>query len=275
MAEDFDDDPHDQDVFAPVSVQSLKHIHLDTAQGVARITLNRPPANVLSVEMMQELATAIESLEYQREVKLVTLFGSGKYFSAGFELGDHLGDRAYLMLESFRRIFEAIAKVDKPTLAVVAGPALGAGSILAAACDMALAAQSAKLGHPEIRGGVFNTVAAALLPRLVGRKRAFEILMMGTSLAAADAERLGLITRAVPDDRLEAEVAAIVQRFQEASAPVVQLTRRAITGGLDLSYEDAVRHAEDVYLNQLLATQDVEEGLRAVSEKRKPAWKDR
>lgn len=275
MAEDFDNDPHDQDVFAPVSVQSLKHIHLDTAQGVTRITLNRPPANVLSVEMMQELATAIESLEYQREVKLVTLFGSGKYFSAGFELGDHLGDRAYLMLESFRRIFEAIAKVDKPTLAVVAGPALGAGSILAAACDMALAAQSAKLGHPEIRGGVFNTVAAALLPRLVGRKRAFEILMMGTSLAAADAERLGLITRAVPDDRLEAEVAAIVQRFQEASAPVVQLTRRAITGGLDLSYEDAVRHAEDVYLNQLLATQDVEEGLRAVSEKRKPAWKDR
>jgi cyclohexa-1,5-dienecarbonyl-CoA hydratase len=275
MAEDFDDDPHDQDVFAPVSVQSLKHIHLDTAQGVARITLNRPPANVLSVEMMQELATAIESLEYQREVKLVTLFGSGKYFSAGFELGDHLGDRAYMMLESFRRIFEAIAKVDKPTLAVVAGPALGAGSILAAACDMALAAQSAKLGHPEIRGGVFNTVAAALLPRLVGRKRAFEILMMGTSLAAADAERLGLITRAVPDDRLEAEVAAVVQRFQEASAPVVQLTRRAITGGLDLPYDDAVRHAEDVYLNQLLNTQDVEEGLRAVAEKRKPAWKDR
>jgi cyclohexa-1,5-dienecarbonyl-CoA hydratase len=275
MAEDFDNDPHDQDVFASVSVQSLKHIHLDTAQGVTRITLNRPPANVLSVEMMQELATAIESLEYQREVKLVTLFGSGKYFSAGFELGDHLGDRAYMMLESFRRIFEAIAKVDKPTLAVVAGPALGAGSILAAACDMALAAQSAKLGHPEIRGGVFNTVAAALLPRLVGRKRAFEILMMGTSLAAADAERLGLITRAVPDDRLEAETAAIVQRFQDASAPVVQLTRRAITGGLDLSYEDAVRHAEDVYLNQLLATQDVEEGLRAVSEKRKPAWKDR
>jgi cyclohexa-1,5-dienecarbonyl-CoA hydratase len=274
MADDYDD-PHDHGVFAPAAEASLKYIHVDTAQGVTRITLNRPPANVLSVEMMQELATAIESLEYQKDVKLVTLFGAGKYFSAGFELGDHLGDRAYLMLESFRRIFEAIAKVDKPTLAVVAGPALGAGSILAAACDMALAGQSAKLGHPEIRGGVFNTVAAALLPRLVGRKRAFEILMMGTSIAAADAERLGLITRAVPDDRLEAEVAAVVQRFQEASAPVVQLTRRAITGGLDLPYEDAVRHAEDVYLNQLLSTQDVEEGLRAVAEKRRPTWKGR
>jgi cyclohexa-1,5-dienecarbonyl-CoA hydratase len=275
MAEDFVDDPHDQDVFASVGAASYKTILVDTAQGVTRITLNRPPANVLSIEMMQELGSAIESLEYQRDVKLVTFVGAGKYFSAGFELGDHLGDRGYMMLESFRRIFEALAKVDKPTLAVVAGPALGAGSILAAACDMVLAGQSAKLGHPEIRGGVFNTVAAALLPRLVGRKRAYEILMMGTSLTAADAERLGLITRAVPDDRLDADVAAIVQRFQEASAPIVQLTRRAIAGGLDLPYEEALRHAEDVYLNQLLATQDVEEGLRAVSEKRKPAWKDR
>lgn len=274
MAEEFED-PHDEDVFAPVAARGFKHIGVDSAQGITRITLNRPPANVLSIEMMQELGTAFESLEYQKETKLVTLFGAGKYFSAGFELGDHLGDRAYLMLESFRRIFEALAKVDKPTLAVVAGPALGAGSILAAACDMVLAGQSAKLGHPEIRGGVFNTVAAALLPRLVGRKRAFELLMMGTSVSAAEAERLGLVTRAVPDERLEAEVAAVVQRFQDSSAPILQLTRRAVAGGFDLPYEEAVRHAEDVYLNQLLNTQDVEEGLRAVAEKRKPAWKDR
>ena len=275
MADDFDQDPHDQDVFASVSAASFKCILVDTAQGITRITLNRPPANVLSVDMMQELATAIESLEYQRDVKLVTFFATGKYFSAGFELTDHLGDRGYLMLESFRRIFEALGKLDKATLAVVAGPALGAGCMLAAGCDIVLAAQSAKLGHPEIRGGVFNTVAAALLPRIVGRKRAFEILMMGTSLTAADAERVGLVTRAVPDDRMDAEVATVVQRFQEASAPIVQLARRAIVGGQDLSYEEAVRHAEDVYLNQLLATQDVEEGLRAVAEKRKPVWKDR
>jgi enoyl-CoA hydratase len=274
MAEDFDD-PHEQDIFAPTEVEGYRHIHLDTVQGVTRITLNRPPANVLSVDMMQELGSAIESLEYQKDVKLVTFFGSGKYFSAGFELGEHLGDRAYMMLEGFRRVFEGLSKVDKPTLAVIAGPALGAGSILAAACDMVLAAQSAKFGHPEIRGAVFNTIAAALLPRLVGRKRAFEMLLLGGSLAAGDAERIGLITRAVPDDRLDAEVATLVQRFQESSAPVVQLARRAIAGGLDLSLEEAIRHAEDVYLNQLLATQDVEEGLRAVAEKRRPEWKNR
>jgi len=275
MADQYDEDPHDQDVFASVSAPTFKSILVDSAQGITRITLNRPPANVLSVDMMQELATAIESLEYQKDVKLVTFFATGKYFSAGFELTDHLGDRGYLMLESFRRIFEALGKLDKATLAVVQGPALGAGCILAAGCDIVLAAQSAKLGHPEIRGGVFNTVAAALLPRIVGRKRAFELLMMGTSLSAADAERIGLVTRAVPDDRMDAEVAAVVQRFQESSAPIVQLARRAIVGGQDLPYEEAVRHAEDVYLNQLLATQDVEEGLRAVAEKRKPVWKDR
>jgi cyclohexa-1,5-dienecarbonyl-CoA hydratase len=264
------------DAYGTIRPQSaFQHIQFHSAQGVARLTLNRPPANVLSVEMMEEINRALESLEYQRDVKVVVLSASGKYFSPGFELADHLGDRGYMMLESFRRIFEALVKLDKTTLAVVAGPALGAGSILAAGCDIVLAAQSAKLGHPEIRGGVFNTVAAALLPRIVGRKRAFEIMMMGTSLPAADAERVGLVTRAVPGDRLEAEVAAVVQRFAESSAPIVQLARRAIVGGLDLPYEEAVRHAEDVYLNQLLATQDVEEGLRAVAEKRKPAWKDR
>jgi enoyl-CoA hydratase/carnithine racemase len=118
-------------------------------------------------------------------------------------------------------------------------------------------------------------VAAALLPRIVGRKKAFEMIIAGASMSAAEAERLGLITRAVADDKLEAEAAALIQRFQESSAPLVQLARRAIAGGLDLPFDDALRHAEDVYLNQLLQTQDVEEGLRSVVEKRKPAWKDR
>jgi len=265
----------DLESYAPAEKPTYQHVHLASAQGIVRITLNRPPANVLSIEVMRELISALDSLEYQRDVKLVTLFASGKYFSAGFEIGEHFGDRAYVMLESFRRIFEGLASLDKPTLAVVSGPALGAGCLLAAGCDIVLAAQSAKFGHPEVRGAVFNTVAAALLPRLIGRKRAADMLLLGNTLGAAEAEKIGLITRACPDDRLEAEASAMIQRFQESSAPVVQLVRRAMVGGLDLPYEDAVRHAEDVYLNQLMATQDMEEGLKAVLEKRKAIWKDR
>jgi cyclohexa-1,5-dienecarbonyl-CoA hydratase len=274
MAEEAED-PHDVDVYASPRTQGFQFIQLDTVQGIARLVLRRPPANVLSIEMMEDINQAFESLEYQREVKLVVLSAAGKYFSAGFDLGDHLGDRAYMMLEGFRRIFENLFKLDKPTLAVVAGPALGAGSILAAGCDMVLAGASAKFGQPEIKGGVFNTVAAALLPRLVGRKRAFEMMLGGGGLSAAEAERVGLISRAVPDESLEAEAAVLIQRFQEGSAPVLQLTRRAMCNAMDLPFSDALRQAEDVYLNQLMATEDMEEGLRAIMAKRKPAWKDK
>ena len=269
------DDPHDVDIFTTQKNTQTQFVQLVAAQGIARITLNRPPANVLSLEAMEELNLLLESLEYQRDVKLVILSATGKYFSPGFELGDHLGDRAYIMLEEFHKIFENLAKTDKPTLAVVAGPALGAGSLLAAACDIVYAAASAKFGHPEVKGGVFNPVAAALLPRLVGRKKAFEMLLGAQSMTAADAERYGLITRAIPDDRLEAEVAALVQRFQDGSAVVLQSARRAMSGGLDLPFAEAVRHAEDIYLNQLMASEDAEEGLKAVMAKRKPVWKDR
>ena len=270
MAYEPQDDP-----YASTRGEGTRFIRFETRDGVARITLARAPANVLSIEMMEEIGGALDALEYQKDVKLVVVAGDGKYFSAGFELTDHQGDRAYLMLETFHRIFEGLAKLDKPTLAVVAGAAFGAGSILAAGCDLVLAGASARFGHPEIKGGVFNPLAAALLPRLIGRKKAMELILLGGVLSAADAERVGLITRAVPDDKLEAEAGALVQRFQEGSAPVLQLARRAVMGGLDVLFADAARHAEDVYLNQLLATEDVVEGLSAVMAKRKPAWKDR
>jgi len=270
-----DDNTQDLESYAPRPAGAARFLQVAAGNGIVKITLNRPPANVLSVDLMDELNATFESLEYQRDVKLVVLAATGKYFSAGFELGDHLGDRAYVMMESFKKIFENLAKLDKPVLAVVAGSALGAGSILAAGCDMVLAGAGARFGHPEIKGGVFNPVAAALLPRLIGRKRAFDLLLGGATVTAADAERIGLITRAVPDDKLEAEAAAVIQRHRDGSAPLLQLTRRAVAGGLELPLADAVQHAEDVYLNQLMSTEDAEEGLKAIMEKRKPAWKDR
>jgi cyclohexa-1,5-dienecarbonyl-CoA hydratase len=272
---DQEPDPHEFDVFAPAKDKTYQLVQFETKEGIAHIRLHKPPANVLTIELMEELNTALESLEYQKDVKLVVFSGQGKYFSAGFELNDHLGDRGYMMLEGFRRIFENMARLDKPTLSVVAGPALGAGSILATASDLVIAGASTKFGHPEIKGGVFNTVGVALLPRLVGRKKAMELMLMGRQLTAAEAEKLGLVTWVVPDEKLEAEAATIIQRFQDLSAVVLQLTRRAIAGGLDLLFPDALRHAEDVFLNQLMATQDAEEGLRALLSRRKPQWKDK
>jgi cyclohexa-1,5-dienecarbonyl-CoA hydratase len=269
------DNRQDLDAYATPVRQSYQFIQIDAVQGIARLVLNRPPANVLSVDMMDEINSALEALEYQRDTKLIVFTATGKYFSAGFEIAEHMGDRSYMMLEQFRRIFENLAKLDKPTLAVIGGAALGAGSVLAAGCDIVLAAASAKFGHPEIKGGVFNTVAAALLPRLLGQKKTYELVLNGLSLTAAEAERIGLVSRVVADDKLDQEMAMVIQRFQEGSAPVLQSARRAIAGGLDLPFLEAVRHAEDVYLNQLMGTEDFQEGLRAIMGKRKPTWKDR
>jgi len=276
MAEELPDiDSHASDVYGTSRAGDFKLVQFASAQGVARLTLNRPPANVLSVDMIDEIVTALESLEYQRDVKLLVVNATGRYFSAGFELSDHMGDRTYILLEQFHRLIELIGRMDKPSLALVSGPALGAGCMLAAACDITLAAAGAKFALPEIKGGVFNTVAAALLPRIIGRKKAYEMILGGLALSAADAERIGLVSRALPEDKLEAEAAAIVQRFQDGSAPLLQCARRAVAGGLELLPADALKHAEDVYLNQLMATEDIEEGLQAVMGKRKPVWKDR
>src|SRR3972149_11363050 len=134
MAEE-PEDPHDVDVYAPARHAGSRFVRLDAAQGIARITLNRPPANVLSVEVMEEINNILESLEYQRDVKLVVVTAVGKYFSAGFEIAEHLGDRAYLMLEEFHQVVGNLGQLDKPGLAAGAGPALGAGHNLAGARD--------------------------------------------------------------------------------------------------------------------------------------------
>lgn len=268
-------DAREAELYTARRSTEYRMVQFASAQGIARLTLNRPPANVLSVEMVDEIVSALESLEYQRDVKLLVINATGKYYSAGFELGDHIGDRAYVLMEQFHRLVELLGQMDKPSMAVVSGPALGAGCMLAAACDITLAGASVKFALPEIKGGVFNTVAAALLPRIIGRKKAFEMILGGLVLAAADAERAGLISRAVPDERLEAEAAAVVQRFQDGSAPLLQCARRAVAGALELLPPDALRFTEDVYLNQLMATEDVEEGLQAVMARRKPVWKER
>ncbi len=275
MVEDLES-RQDIDPLAPSDDQTFKHVQVDSQEGIIRVTLDRPPANVLSMDMMKELAGALESLEYERGIKLLVLQASGKYFSAGFELNDHLGDRAYMMIEHYRRVFEALARSTSRHWRWCSGPALGAGCLLAAACDIVLASESAKFAHPEIRGGVFNALAAAMLPRIIGRKRAFEMLMLGTHPQRGR----GACAPASSPARWPTTVSRRKRRPPSSASrsrarPIVQLARRAIVGGQDLPLEDAISHAEDVYLNQLMATEDVEEGLRAVAEKRKPDWKGR
>jgi len=254
---------------------SFRHIQFDTSTYIARITLNNPPYNVLSVPLMREIAEAIESLNGRGDIKAILLDSSQRTFSAGIGLEDSKADRVFSTLEAFNRVFEAIREISKPLIVVVNGPAIGAGSELAAFGDLVIATPKAKFAQPEVKLGVFPPFAAVMLPQLIGPKKTYELILTGEALSAEDALALGFVNRLVPESELKATVDEIINKIGEFSAPVLQMTKRVISGSLGLPLDQAMRQSHNIYLTQLMDLEDVQEGLRAVLEKRKPVWKNR
>lgn len=239
---------------------------------VAWLTLARPPLNILTIAMMEELAAALAEVAGRPGLQALVLAAEGRAFSAGVAIADHTGDRAKPMLEAFHEIFRRLHALECPTIAVVQGPALGGGAELATFCDVVIASASATLGQPEIKVGVFPPIAALHYPTRVGHARALQLLLSGQVLAAREAERIGLVDRVVPPEELEAGVAAVLAGFTDKSAAVLRLTKRAVRMGWDAGFEAALTRLETLYLDELMHTADAAEGLRAFVEKRPPIW---
>lgn len=252
-----------------------RFIQLSASYDAARITLDRPPLNILTTDMLAELNGALEAVAASPSLKVLVLAGAGKAFSAGVAVEDHVGERLKPMLEAFHDVFRRLRRLECVTLAAVRGAALGGGAELATFCDVVLAAEDATLGQPEIKLGVFPPVAAIHYPRRVGLARALGLLLFGEVVGAAEAFRIGLVDRVVPAAALEEAVAAQVERLRALSAPVLRLTKRATVESVNLDFEQALAALEDLYRYQLMTTEDAAEGLRAFMEKRKPVWKDR
>jgi cyclohexa-1,5-dienecarbonyl-CoA hydratase len=179
------------------------------------------------------------------------------------------------MIEVFHGIFRLLQKLEIPTLAVLNGAALGGGCELAMACDMIIASERAKIGQPEIKVGVLAPVAAVLLPRLIGRSKALELLLTGEDIRAPEAERIGLINKAVPPEELEAATEEFIAKLTGLSGAILRLSKRAVYQSFGLSFADALDQVESLYLDDLMATEDAHEGLAAFLEERSPAWKNR
>ena len=254
---------------------SYRFIHCAEADGVARIVLARPPLNILTIEMMEEVAAALAGAVGRPALKAVLLAAEGKAFSAGVDVEDHRGERVKAMLETFHRIFRLLHDLDCPTVAAVQGAALGGGAELASFCDLVIASDAATLGQPEIKVGVFAPIAALHYPLRVGPHRALQLLLSGRVLGAAEALQIGLIDRVVPASALADAVEAEVGRFAAQSAAVLRLTKRAVRESLGLPFHLALSQLEDLYQYELMATEDAAEGLRAFAEKRRPVWSDR
>jgi cyclohexa-1,5-dienecarbonyl-CoA hydratase len=242
---------------------------------ICRITLDRPPLNVLTTPLLDELDAALAAAFADEATKLVVLSGGGRAFCAGVDVADHTADRVRPMITAFHRVIARLLAGDAPVVAAVHGAALGGGLELALACDVVLARADARLGQPEITLGVFPPAAAALLPRLIGRHAALDLILTGRVLTAAEAKAAGLVTQVLPVEDFAARVDAYAAALAGLSRPVLRLAKRAVVGGLDRPVAHALAEADRLYLDELMALRDPHEGIAAFIEKRAPVWSDR
>ncbi|HXQ69840.1 MAG TPA: enoyl-CoA hydratase-related protein [Pyrinomonadaceae bacterium] len=243
---------------------------------VARITLARPPLNVLHIAMMGEVLAAL-SESAQREVVAIVFDAdkSCRAFSAGVAIEEHVEETIYQMLDSFHAIFRQLEQIAKPTIVVVDGAALGGGCELVAACDIVIASDRARFGQPEIKLGVFPPVAAVILPLVIGEKRARELILTGEIIDATEASRLGLCNHVVPSAHLDGKLLEVLAKLRELSGTSLQFTRQAIDLGRGRTLDAALTEQENIYLHDLMKTADANEGIKAFMEKRKPVWRHR
>lgn len=243
---------------------------------VARLTLDRPPIHVLTIPMMVELGEAVVRLEREAGVVMMILDATGeKAFSAGVDIKDHTPDKVPEMLGHFHSVIRRIRDLPLLTLAAVRGVALGGGFELALACDMIVAEEGASFGVPEIWLACFPPVAAAVLPHHIAPQKAYEIILSGEPITAAEAAQMGFVNAVAPKGQLEPTLERFVSRFTEKSAAALRITKRVLRISEESTFDPALRRIEKVYLEELMGTHDAQEGIRAYLEKREPRWKDR
>lgn len=241
---------------------------------IARLSLARPPLNILDLELIAALDGALANLPIT--IQLVVLRGQGgKAFSAGVSVQDHTPDKVEAMLRGFHGVIRRILELDAIVLAVVDGHCLGGGMELAMACDLVLAADDARFAQPEIQLGCYPPVAAALYPAVIGAQRTAELLLTERKLTAAEARDWGLVNWVSPRAELDAAAARIAADLTGRSAAVTALTKRAIAAGRRLPWREALDEAERLYLGELAATNDMNEGIAAFLARRPPTWKHR
>jgi enoyl-CoA hydratase len=242
---------------------------------VLTLRIDRPAKrNALDAAILQALHATCLGTAQDATVRAVILTGGEKVFAAGVDIASFAAApgvaNAYRASESRSRCWEALARLPQPTIAAVAGYALGGGCELALACDLRLAAESAVFGQPEVKLGLIPGAGGTQrLPRLIGPTRAKELIFFGDSIDAQEAYRLGLVNRVVPTDRLLAEATAWAARLAELPPLALAMAKQAIDTGADLALSAGL-YLEQQSFVALFGTADEQEGVAAFLEKRPP-----
>ncbi|QHI99447.1 enoyl-CoA hydratase [Xylophilus rhododendri] len=245
---------------------------------VALITLNRPKAlNALSPGLTAELAGLLDQLEADDSVAVIVVTGSEKAFAAGADI-KVMKEWTYMDVykaDFITATWERLAKCRKPTIAAVAGYALGGGCELAMMCDFIIAADTAKFGQPEITiGTIPGAGGTQRLTRFIGKSKAMEMVLTGRTMDAAEAERCGLVSRIVPSAELIEDAMKTAARIAELSQPVVMMAKEAVNRAYETTLAEGI-HFERRLFHSSFATEDQKEGMAAFAEKRKPEFKNR
>jgi enoyl-CoA hydratase len=245
---------------------------------VALITLNRPKQlNALAPQLMQELGAALHAFDADDNVGAIVITGNEKAFAAGADIGamkDFDFQHAF-MSNYITRDWEHIRSVRKPVIAAVAGYALGGGCELAMMCDIVIAAESARFGQPEINLGVLpGSGGTQRLPRAVGKAKAMDLCLTARMMDAAEAERSGLVSRVVANDKLMDEAMAAAEKIAGYSLPAVMMVKEAVNRAYESTLSEGVLFERRLF-HAAFALEDQKEGMAAFVEKRKPKFKHR
>jgi enoyl-CoA hydratase/carnithine racemase len=249
--------------------------------GILRLSLANPPANVLSVDVMEALQAALDRAAEDDRVRVVVLEASGKVFSAGHDLKEMTAhrndpDRGKGFFEhtfaTCSRLMQSVVQHPKPVIAAVDGIATAAGCQLVASCDLAVASDRARFGVNGIDVGLFCSTPAVALSRKVARKHAAEMLLTGEMIDAQTALEYGLVNRVVPHEELRQTVGKIAQTIAAKSPLAVRLGKKAFYAQAEMGLAEAYDHTARVMVENMLGD-DAEEGIGAFIEKRKPEWK--
>jgi len=255
------------------SLTRFSRITLDLEPPLARIVLNNPPLNVIDIPMMDELAEALTEIEARIEISVLIIRGSQRAFSGGVDVAAHTPDKVEQMLAKFHGIIRALVGSKKVTIAAVHGHCLGGGAEIAMVCDLAFTSELATWGFPEIKLGCYPPVAVTALAALVGQKHAADLVLTGRTISGREAAGIGLANAVVPEIDLDHAVQDAVHHLSQLSSATLALTKKAIYGWDSIHFDKGLARAEKIYFEELMKTEDAQEGINAFLEKRPPAWK--
>ncbi len=252
----------------------LKFHQLTIEKGVARIVLNRPKHNVFNIDMMEELTQLLAQLNDDNELKCVVIAAQGASWCAGVEVSDHKPELAPEMIRVFDALLKQIHALAVPSIAAVHGACLGGGMEVAIACDMIVASRAAIFGQPEIKLGFLPPYAAVRLPHLVGPSKAIEICTTGRRYSAEAVYNMGLVAELLEVETFEEGLTKLIKEIGHCSPLIIRLNKKAVNLHLGLDINAAMESVSDLFLNQLMKTEDTLEGIKSFEEKRRPEWKN-